>query len=110
MPIPDMSALSDEELRAAIKSADALLKKRAGDTRQKAIDEAKAILAKAGLSLKDLGAGKPAAKAAAAPPLKKGERVVNPDNPSEVWEAGRGRRPKWVEKALAAKAEVKPKK
>src|SRR5262245_24965366 len=92
-----LQAMTDEQLQEWVEEAQDEQERRKKAKRQKAIDDAKALLAAAGLSLKDAlssGTGKGKGKKAGQP-LKQGQRYVNPANPSEVYTVGRGRRPKW---------------
>ena len=75
MPKIDIGTLSDEELAAVIKDAQALQAQRDKAKKAKAIEDARATLAAAGLTLKDLGEGKkrgrpPGAKTKARPETK----------------------------------------
>ena len=90
--------MTDEQLSGLIEDAQAEQQRRQKAKRQKALDEAKAILSAAGLSLRDALAGSGGSgkkKAAGKPALKQGQRYVNPANSSQVYTTGRGRPPKW---------------
>ncbi len=123
-PVPELPALEsldDAQLRALMHRAGELLKEREHARQRGAIEEARAILANAGLSVDDLlratgrgpaakGARKPAEGAAAssanspgAP--RKGARYANPANPAQIHERGRGREPNWF-KALRERDEL----
>jgi hypothetical protein len=87
-----LDALNDEELRTTIKHSEELLKKRDTDRKAKALADARALLASAGLSLKDLG-GKAQRKSA---PLYKGGRLYqHPENKALLWKAN-GQKPNWL--------------
>ena len=103
-----------------MRRAGELLKEREHARQRDAIEQARAILAGAGLSVQDMlgGTGRSAAggKAArgtavdgnasgtsAAP--RKGARYANPDNPTQIHERGRGREPNWF-KALRERGEL----
>jgi len=88
----DLESLSDDELREVAERAPRLLAEREKQRRHAVLEEVKAKLAGAGLSLRDLSrshARKGRAESPAAP-------IVNPDDPSQTWTPGRGRRPKWA--------------
>lgn len=114
--LPALDALDDAQLRDVIHRAEELLKQRTEGKRQEALDRARAILSEAGLSMQDLvgnaggatrgrpaGAGKGAKKASTGG--KAGARYANPADPSQVYESGRGRAPKWYGE-LRAKGEL----
>ena len=92
---PDMlDALNDEELKGVIKLSEELLKKRDADRKAKALSDARALLASAGLSLKDIGA-KPKKKARAGPVYKGGRVYQHPSDKTLVWKAN-GQKPNWL--------------
>ncbi len=94
----DLQSLDVEELEAVISEAQELLKKRRTERRDKAIADAKAILAKAGISPREL-TDKPARVRKRSKPdtaLVAGTKYVNPDKPDQVYTAGRGRKPQWL--------------
>jgi hypothetical protein len=85
----------DDTLRAIIGRAQTLLTDRAKQREKDAIAEARAALAKAGLTFKDVeGIDRKGAKKTAG--LKAGQKIVHPDDPKKVYTAGKGRRPDWV--------------
>lgn len=88
----DLEKLKDEELHDVIARAQALLEERKKAARQKAIEDAQAALAAVGLTFRDVNTTRSAKKS----PLPQGQKYVNPDDPSQVWVSGRGRRPKWL--------------
>ena len=63
MNLDSLEKLGDDDLRAVIARADALLKKHDTERKEKALAEARATLAAVGLSLKDLARKAPKAKA-----------------------------------------------
>ena len=97
---PDLlDGLEDDELRAVIARADALLKQHDTERKEKAMNEARATLAAVGLRLKDLN-GKGSAKSAKGAPYKGGHRYQHPDNKSLIWNA-RGQKPHWLREVEA---------
>src|SRR5262245_13048041 len=98
----DLEALDDAGLQGVISRAEQLLKDRAADRRQQAIDEAKARLASVGLTFRDV-VGK--SKGPAKPGAATGTKYINPADPSQTYTTGRGRPPKWFA-ALQAKGKL----
>jgi hypothetical protein len=97
---PDMlDAFSDEELGEVKVLADTLLKHRDEERKAKALAEARATLAAAGLSLKDLSRAK--IKPAKGPSYKGGHTYQHPVNKSLVWNA-KGQKPKWLRQLEAS--------
>lgn len=91
---PDMlDAFSDEELGEVKVLADKLLKHRDEDRKAKALEEARATLAAAGLTFKDLSRAR--IKPAKWPSYKGGHMYQHPANKSLVWNA-KGQKPKWL--------------
>jgi len=88
-----LDALNDSELTTVIHHAEGLLKKRDAERKAQAMAEARAILAAAGISMKDL-TGKPKAKAKAAA-YKNGHHYQHPKNKALVWN-GAGKKPNWL--------------
>jgi DNA-binding protein H-NS len=88
-----LDALSDDELRSAIEHAQGLLKQRDEGRKAKALNDARALLASVGLSLKDLhGKGKKPAKG---PAYHSGRQYQHPRNKALTWE-GKGKKPGWL--------------
>jgi DNA-binding protein H-NS len=91
---PDMlDVFSDEELGEVKVLADKLLKHRDEERKAKALEQARAVLAAAGLSLKDLSRAK--IKAARGPSYKAGHTYQHPTNKALTWNA-KGQKPKWL--------------
>ena len=91
---PDMlDAFSDEELGEVKVLADRLLKHRDEDRKAKALQEARATLAAAGLTFKDLSRAR--IKPPKGPSYKGGHIYQHPANISLVWNA-KGQKPKWL--------------
>jgi DNA-binding protein H-NS len=89
-----LNELQDGELRTTIAQAEGILKQRDADRKAKAIEDARATLAAAGLTLKDLN-GKGRSKAAKGPVYHTGHAYQHPTNKTLVW-TGRGKKPNWL--------------
>src|SRR5580693_2723258 len=89
-----LGALNDDELRAAIKHAEGILKQRDDDRKAKALNDARALLASVGLSLKDIK-GKAKTKAPKGPVYHTGHTYQHPVNKTLVWN-GKGKKPGWL--------------
>lgn len=97
MKKPDLKALSLEELKTLRKEVERAIIAYKDRQLEKARVEAEAVVKKHGFSLSEvLGAGGGRKQKAQSAP-----RYAHPDNPSLTW-SGRGRRPGWVNDALAA--------
>jgi DNA-binding protein H-NS len=97
-----LESLDEEALQQVIRQAQELLQARQQQKRREAIEQARSILAGAGLTAKDLTAESRASsprsrKSAAktAPAMRAGDRYVNPANAAQSWTVGRGRVPNW---------------
>ena len=88
-----LDAFSDEELGEVKLLADRLLKSRDDERKAKAMDAARATLAAAGLTLKDLVKTK--VKVVKGPQYKGGRSYQHPVNKALVWNA-KGKKPKWL--------------
>jgi DNA-binding protein H-NS len=102
MKLDTLDDLKDEELQAAIEHAQGLLKQRDQERKAKAINEARATLAAAGLTLKDLGA-KGRGKPTKSPAYHSGQLYQHPANKTLTWNA-KGQKPGWL-RELEAKGE-----
>jgi DNA-binding protein H-NS len=89
-----LDALQDDELRVVIEQSQGLLKKRDEDRKAKAIEQARATLAAAGLTLKDLS-GKGRAKGSKGPTYRGGHTYQHPVNRALTWNA-KGKKPTWL--------------
>ena len=89
-----LDALQDDELRVVIEQSHGLLKKRDEDRKAKAIEQARATLAAAGLSFNDLN-GKARGKLAKGPTYKGGHTNQHPTNGALTWNA-KGKKPSWL--------------
>lgn len=98
-----LGALNDEELRAVSTRVNELLKAHDDERKAKAIADAralkvkmladtKAVLAQAGLSLKDMGVKKPRGRA---PAYHAGRLYRHPQNKEQTWN-GKGQKPRWL--------------
>lgn len=93
MKIDTLDALKDEELQAVIARSDELLKQRDRERKDKAMEDARAILASAGLSLKDIA--KPQKNGSKGPVYHAGRQYQHPANKTLIWNA-RGQKPTWL--------------
>lgn len=94
MKLDSLDSYTDDELRQAIAYADDLLKQRDQTRKEKALEDAKAILAKAGLNLQDIagnGKGKPAKTLV----YRAGLTYQHPMQPELTWNA-KGQKPNWL--------------
>jgi DNA-binding protein H-NS len=100
-----LDALQDGELRTVIEQCNGLLKQRdeerkakameqARSLQAKALNEARAVLEGAGLSLKDLG-GNGKKKRVKAPVYHAGHTYQHPTNKALTWN-GKGKKPGWL--------------
>jgi DNA-binding protein H-NS len=89
-----LDGLQDAELRTTIQQAESLLKQRDADRKAKAIEDARAMLAAAGLTLKDLN-GKSRPKSAKGSAYRTGHHYQHPTNKELVWNA-KGKKPNWL--------------
>jgi DNA-binding protein H-NS len=90
-----LDGMTDDELRASIARAQDLLRDRDRQRKDAALADAAAILAKAGLGLKDLARRGPRARTKAQPAYKGGRQYQHPTNKSLVWNA-KGKKPAWL--------------
>jgi hypothetical protein len=93
--IDSLSELKDEELQAVIARSNELLIERDGQRKEKALEEARAILAGAGLSLRDVAAGKSKAANARGIVYHGGRQYQHPSNKALIWTA-KGQKPNWL--------------
>jgi hypothetical protein len=89
-----LNELQDGELRTVIGQSEGLLKQRDEARKAKAIEDARATLAAAGLTLKDLN-GKGRTKAAKGPVYHGGHTYQHPTNRALMWNA-KGKKPGWL--------------
>ena len=93
-----LDAFADDDLRAVIARAEELLKQHDTERKDKAMADARAMLAAVGLSLKDLN-GK-SRKAVKGPIYHGGQVYRHPTDKALTW-AGKGKKPGWLVKLEA---------
>ncbi len=84
----------DDELKSVIDRANALLAERDRQRKEKALEQARAILSGAGLSLKDIASGKPK-NGGKGPVYHAGQQYQHPGNKALTWN-GKGQKPNWL--------------
>ncbi|WP_444453576.1 trans-acting regulatory protein HvrA [Rhodobacter capsulatus] len=92
----DIDALSLNELKALRSKVDRAIVTYEDRKKKEALAELEEIARKMGYPLAEI-----MAVAGTKPRKTVAAKYANPENPSETW-TGRGRKPKWVEAALAA--------
>ena len=95
MKTETLETLSDEELQGVLARCNELLKERDRRRKDEALEQARAILAVAGLNLKDVAAGKPHKNGGKGPTYHGGRQYQHPTNKSLVWNA-KGQKPTWL--------------
>ena len=96
MKLETLTDLKDDELQAVIARSNELLGERDRQRKDKALEEARAILAGAGLNLKDVAAGKtPKGTNGKTPIYHAGKTYHHPTNKSLSWNA-KGQKPSWL--------------
>lgn len=88
-----LNGLADDELREVITQCNALLQQRDTARKDKALSEARTLLASVGLNLRDL-ARKGQARSRA-PLYHSGRQYQHPDNKTLIW-PGKGKKPGWL--------------
>lgn len=101
--IATLDALPDDELRVVIEQSQGLLRKRDEERKAKAVVDARAILAAAGLTLKDIN-GK-CRKKANETIYRAGNSYQHPTNKELVWNA-KGQKPNWLRELEAQGGKV----
>lgn len=95
----DLSKLSMEELENLVRDAQAEIVSRKETEKQRVLDQIRELAASIGMTpealLKQQAGGRGGAGAGVA------AKYRHPDDPSQTW-SGRGKRPQWVNEALAA--------
>jgi DNA-binding protein H-NS len=89
-----LSDMHDEELRSTRGLIDEILQKRDEDRKAKAITDARAILAAAGLTPKDLG-GKARNRSGKGTVYHSGHTYQHPADKALLWN-GKGKKPGWL--------------
>ena len=92
MKLDTLDALSDDDLRAVMGRADALLKQHDAERKEKALSDARTLLASVGLGLKDLTRKSVRSKG---PVYHTGRTYRHPANSALVW-PGKGKKPQWL--------------
>jgi hypothetical protein len=95
MKLETLDVLKDEDLRAIIGRAEELLKQHDRERKDKALEDARAILASAGLSLRDVAGKATGAKSGRGPAYRSGHHYQHPSKKELVWSA-KGQKPRWV--------------
>lgn len=90
-----LNDLNDNDLQAVIDRANELLNERDRQRKEKALEEARAILASAGLSLKDVANGRSKNGAGKVATYHAGKTYQHPLNKALMW-GGKGQKPTWV--------------
>jgi DNA-binding protein H-NS len=90
-----LNDLNDSELRAVIERSNELLAERDRQRKEKALEDARVILAGAGLSLKDVASGKTSKGNGKGPVYHAGKQYQHPANKTLVW-SGKGQKPTWL--------------
>jgi DNA-binding protein H-NS len=94
MKLDTLDALQNTELQTVIARCEELLKARDAERKAKALIDARALLASAGLSMKDL-TGKGRGKSAKGAVYKSGSSYQHPANKTLIWSA-KGQKPNWL--------------
>jgi hypothetical protein len=91
-----LEKLADDELRAVIDRSNELLKERDGQRKEKALEQARAILGGVGLSLRDVATGKTHRSGNGKSVVYHGGRQYqHPTNKALTWNA-KGQKPNWL--------------
>ena len=101
MKLETLDALMDDDLRAVIGRAEELLKQHDRERKAKALDDARAILASAGLSLRDVAGKATGANRGKTPSYRGGHHYQHPTNKALTWNA-KGQKPRWLRELEAA--------
>jgi DNA-binding protein H-NS len=94
MKLDMLDALGDDDLRSVSARCEVLLKEHDTQRKEKAINDARALLQAVGLNLKDVARKAPAAKAKG-PVYRAGHTYQHPTNKALTW-PGKGKRPTWL--------------
>jgi len=94
MKLETLDALTDTDLIAIIARSEELLKQHDRERKEKALEQAAAILQAAGLSLHDIGA-KPKRQKRNAASYHGGHRYQHPADKAKIWDA-KGQKPNWL--------------
>jgi DNA-binding protein H-NS len=94
MTLDSLEKCADDELRAVIARAEELLAQHDRQRKDKALEQARAILAGAGLNLRDVANGKPKT-GSKGPAYHGGRQYQHPTDKTKVW-AAKGQKPQWI--------------
>jgi len=94
MILDTLDALGDDDLHAVSARCEALLKQHDTERKEKALSDARALLAAVGLNLKDVARKLPAAKQKG-PVYHSGHTYQHPTNKALTW-PGKGKKPAWL--------------
>ncbi len=95
MKLDTLDGLNDNELRLVIGRSEELLKTRDEDRKAKAMEDARAILAAAGLTFSDIAGKGKGAKGGKTQAYRGGTRYQHPVKKELVWTA-KGQKPGWL--------------
>ncbi len=95
MKLETLDVLKDDDLRAVIGRAGELLKQHDRERKDKALEDARAILASAGLSLRDVAGKATSTQRSKGPSYHSGHHYQHPANKQLVWTA-KGQKPRWL--------------
>lgn len=96
MKLDMLNDLKDEELKAVTERCNELLNERDRQRKEKALNEARALLESVGLTLKDVATGKAQKNGnGKGVSYHAGRRYAHPSNPGLVWN-GAGKKPGWL--------------
>jgi len=95
MKLDTLETLKDDELRAVIARAEELLKQHDRERKAKALEDARAILVSAGLTLRDVASKSMGANRGKATAYRSGHHYQHPTKKELVWTA-KGQKPNWL--------------
>jgi hypothetical protein len=95
MKLETLETLKDDDLRAVIGRAEELLKHHDRERKDKALDDARAILEAAGLNLRDVSSKGRNGKSGKGPVYHSGHKYQHPSKKELMWTA-RGQKPGWL--------------
>jgi DNA-binding protein H-NS len=105
MVLDSLAKLEDAELRAVVARAEELLAQHDRERKDKALEQARAILAGAGLNLRDVANGKPKNGNGRGPVYHAGHQYQHPTNKALSWN-GKGQKPNWIREIEASGSKV----
>jgi hypothetical protein len=95
MKLETLDTLKDDDLRAVISRAEELLKQHDRERKERALEDARAILEAAGLNLRDVASKGKSGKVVKGPVYHGGHHYQHPTKTALVWTA-KGQKPNWV--------------